>query len=49
MRGFVFGAHTTRYLQGLHDTVIDIDEQTATISLQRPVGRFTDGRLHCRH
>lgn len=36
-----------RYLQGLHATVIDVDEQTATISLQRPVGRFTSGRLRC--
>ena len=28
-----------RYLQGLHATVVDVDEQTATISLGRAVGR----------
>jgi hypothetical protein len=36
-----------RYLQGLRATVIDVDEQTATISLQRPVGRFTSGTIRC--
>ena len=32
-----------RYLQGLHATVVDVDDQTATISIQRPIGRFTSG------
>ncbi len=36
-----------RYLQGLHATVIDVDAQTVTISLQRPIGRFTSGQLRC--
>jgi hypothetical protein len=36
-----------RYLQGLHATVIDVDAQTATISLQRPIGRFTSGTVRC--
>jgi hypothetical protein len=36
-----------RYLQGLHATVIDVDVQTATISLQRPIGRFTSGTVRC--
>jgi RNase P/RNase MRP subunit p29 len=36
-----------RYLQGLHGTVVDVDAQTVTISLQRPVGRFTSGELRC--
>jgi len=36
-----------RYLQGLCATIIDVDAVTATISLERPVGRFTTGRLRC--
>jgi hypothetical protein len=36
-----------RYLQGLHATVVDVDEQTATISLARPIGRFTSGTVRC--
>jgi hypothetical protein len=36
-----------RYLQGLHATVVDVDAQTATISLQRPIGRFTSGTIRC--
>jgi len=36
-----------RYLQGLHATVIELDTHSATISLRRPVGRFTSGRLRC--
>jgi hypothetical protein len=36
-----------RYLQGLHATVVDVDVQTATISLQRPIGRFTSGTVRC--
>jgi hypothetical protein len=36
-----------RYLQGLHATVVDVDAQTATISLQRPIGQFTSGTVRC--
>jgi hypothetical protein len=36
-----------RYLQGLRATIIDVDAMTATISLERPIGRFTTGRLRC--
>jgi hypothetical protein len=36
-----------RYLQGLDATVVDLDAQTATISLQRPIGRFTSGTIRC--
>jgi hypothetical protein len=36
-----------RYLQGLHATVVDVDAQTATISLHRPIGRFTSGTVRC--
>jgi len=36
-----------RYLQGLHATIIDIDAVTATLSLERPIGRSTNGNLRC--
>ena len=36
-----------RHLQGLHATVVDIDAQTATIRLQRPIGRFASGTVRC--
>jgi hypothetical protein len=36
-----------RYLQGLHATVVDVDAQTATVTLQRPIGRFTSGTVRC--
>jgi hypothetical protein len=36
-----------RYLQGLRGTIIDVDAQAATISLERPIGRFTSGELRC--
>jgi hypothetical protein len=36
-----------RYLQGLHATVIDVDAQTATINLGRPIGRFSSGTIRC--
>ena len=36
-----------RYLQGLHATVVDVDAQAVTISLQRPIGRFTGGTVRC--
>jgi hypothetical protein len=36
-----------RYLHGLHGRVIALDDQTATICLHRPVGRFTSGEIRC--
>jgi hypothetical protein len=36
-----------RYLQGLHATVVDVDAQTATVILQRPIGRFAGGTVRC--
>jgi len=36
-----------RYLQGLHATIIGVDAVTATVSLERPIGRFNTGRLRC--
>jgi hypothetical protein len=40
-------AVSPRYLIGLEGTVIDIDEQAATIRLRRPVGRFHSGQVRC--
>jgi hypothetical protein len=36
-----------RYLAGMQGTVIDVDDQTATIRLPRPVGRFHSGQVRC--
>ena len=36
-----------RYLAGLEATVIEIDDHAATIRLERPVGRFKNGRVRC--
>jgi hypothetical protein len=34
-----------RYLQGLHARVIELDQESATICLHQPVGRFTSGQV----
>lgn len=36
-----------RYLHGAHGTVVEIDDRTATVQLQRPVGRFRSGQIRC--
>jgi hypothetical protein len=36
-----------RYLEGLHATIVDLDDQVATISLSRPIGRFASGKIRC--
>jgi hypothetical protein len=36
-----------KYLHGACGRVIDLDEHTATVCLQRPVGRFTSGHVRC--
>jgi hypothetical protein len=36
-----------RYLVGQHGTVIGLDDRAATVRLERPVGRFEDGRVRC--
>jgi len=36
-----------RYLQGSRGTVTEIDDATATVELDQPVGRFTSGQLRC--
>jgi hypothetical protein len=36
-----------RYLQGLHGRVIELDQESASICLHQPVGRFTSGQVRC--
>ena len=36
-----------RYLAGLDATVVEIDDVSATIRLESPIGRFKNGRLRC--
>lgn len=36
-----------RYLRGLHGTIIDLDDERATVCLHRPVGRFHSGEIRC--
>ncbi len=38
---------TPKYLRGIHGRVIDLDDDSATICLHRPVGRFTSGHVRC--
>jgi hypothetical protein len=40
-------AVSPRYLAGMHGTVIDLDDQAATVRLARPVGRFHSGQVRC--
>lgn len=36
-----------KYLHGVHGRVIALDDDTATVCLHRPVGRFTSGHVRC--
>jgi hypothetical protein len=36
-----------RYLHGIHDTIVHLDEQTATVCVHRAVGRFKNGEIRC--
>ena len=36
-----------RYLAGMPGTIVELDERTATIRLDFPVGRFESGRVRC--
>jgi len=36
-----------KYLHGIHGRVIDLDDESATVCLHRPVGRFTSGHVRC--
>jgi hypothetical protein len=36
-----------RYLHGVHGKIIDIDNESATIYVHRPIGRFHSGHIRC--
>lgn len=36
-----------RYLHGIHGTIVDLDEQSATVCVHRAVGRFKSGEIRC--
>jgi hypothetical protein len=36
-----------RYLHGIQGIVVDLDEQTATVCVHRPIGRFKSGEIRC--
>jgi hypothetical protein len=36
-----------RYLDGRAGTIVDVDDEAATVRLDRPVGRFHTGRVRC--
>jgi hypothetical protein len=38
---------TPRYLHGIEGTVVDLDEEGATVCVHRPVGRFKSGEIRC--
>jgi hypothetical protein len=38
---------TPRYLHGVQGTVTALEDQTATICVHRPVGRFKSGEIRC--
>jgi hypothetical protein len=36
-----------RYLRGVQGNVVELDEQTATVCVHRPIGRFKSGEIRC--
>ncbi|MCA1677788.1 MAG: hypothetical protein LC777_01980 [Actinobacteria bacterium] len=36
-----------KYLRGAHGRVVEIDEDTVTVCLHRPIGRFSSGHVRC--
>jgi len=36
-----------KYLHGVDGRIIDLDDDSATVCLHRPVGRFTSGHVRC--
>jgi hypothetical protein len=38
---------TPRYLEGVEGTVTALDDQSATVCVHRPVGRFKSGEIRC--
>ena len=38
---------TPRYLHGITGTIVHLDDQTATICVHQPIGRFKSGEIRC--
>jgi hypothetical protein len=38
---------TPRYLHGIRGTVVELDDQSATVCVHRAVGRFKSGEIRC--
>lgn len=38
---------TPRYLHGILGTIVDLDDESATVCLHRAVGRFKSGEIRC--
>jgi hypothetical protein len=38
---------TPKYLRGICGRIVDLDEDSATVCLHRPVGRYTSARVRC--
>lgn len=36
-----------QYLHGAYATIVAVDARTATVQLQRPIGRFRSGQIRC--
>jgi hypothetical protein len=36
-----------QYLHGAYATIVAIDDRTATVQLERPIGRFRSGQVRC--
>ena len=36
-----------RYLHGIHGTIVQLDDQTATVCVHRAIGRFKSGEIRC--
>jgi hypothetical protein len=36
-----------RYLHGIYGTIVELDDDAATVCTHRPVGRFQSGEVRC--
>jgi hypothetical protein len=36
-----------RYLHGIHGIVVELDQHTAIVRVNRPIGRFKNGEIRC--
>ncbi len=38
---------STRYLHGIHGTIVHLDDHTATVCVHQAIGRFKSGEIRC--